>query len=221
LDINGGVDDLEFETRLYSYDGAVGLTDSPFDAAYWLYDTDWSNLDGTSGIEIYLEFDDPIEMTEDAFYFAAVISEYESPTELTVLGQLNSDTDNSTGRFSQAGSGDFVWFTSQTSTPAVRVITSEREAVELLAAGQGIRLEQNMPNPAATSTTVRFELGQSRDVVLEVRDGMGRVVSTHDMGTLGAGVHTLDLDVNGWASGMYTYTLVADGLRTTKKLTVK
>jgi hypothetical protein len=38
---------------------------------------------------------------------------------------------------------------------------------------------------------------------------------------LGAGVHTLDLDVNGWASGMYTYTLVADGLRTTKKLTVK
>ena len=221
LDINGGVDDLEFETRLYSYDGAVGLTDSPFDAAYWLYDTDWSNLEGTSGIEIYLEFDDPIEMTEDAFYFAAVISEYESPTELTVLGQLNSDTDNSTGRFSQAGSGDFVWFTSQTSTPAVRVITSEREAVELLAAGQGIRLEQNMPNPAATSTTVRFELGQSRDVVLEVRDGMGRVVSIHDMGTLGAGVHTLDLDVNGWASGMYTYTLVADGLRTTKKLTVK
>ena len=69
-------------------------------------------------------FDDPIEMTEDAFYFASVISEYEAEAELTVLAQLNSDTDNSTGRYSQAGDGSFVWFTSQTSTPAVRLITS-------------------------------------------------------------------------------------------------
>ncbi|MEY3009523.1 MAG: hypothetical protein RLZZ314_165 [Bacteroidota bacterium] len=220
LDIDGGAGELEFETRLYEFDGALGLTDSPFDAAYWVYDLDWSNTDG-SDIEIYLEFDDPIEMTEDAFYFASVISEYESPTELTVLGQLNSDTDNSTGRFNQAGSGDFVWFTSQTSTPSVRVITSEREAVALLEAGQGIRLDQNIPNPAMESTTIRFELGQPREVMLEVRDGMGRVVSTMDMGTLGAGVHSTDLNVSGWAGGLYTYTLVADGLRTTKKLTVK
>jgi hypothetical protein len=220
LDIDGGAGELEFETRLYEFDGALGLTDSPFDAAYWVYDLDWSNTDG-SDIEIYLEFDDPIEMTEDAFYFASVISEYESPTELTVLGQLNSDTDNSTGRFNQAGDGSFVWFTSQTSTPSVRVITSEREAVALLEAGQGIRLDQNIPNPAMESTTIRFELGQPREVMLEVRDGMGRVVSTMDMGTLGAGVHSTDLNVSGWAGGLYTYTLVADGLRTTKKLTVK
>jgi hypothetical protein len=46
-------------------------------------------------------------------------------------------------------------------------------------------------------------------------------VSTMDMGTLGAGVHSTDLNVSGWAGGLYTYTLVADGLRTTKKLTVK
>ena len=64
-------------------------------------------------------------MTEDAFYFASVISEYEAEAELTVLAQLNSDTDNSTGRYSQAGDGSFVWFTSQTSTPAVRIVTSE------------------------------------------------------------------------------------------------
>jgi len=226
LDIAGGYDDLEFETRLYTLDGTAGITDSPFDAAYWVFDPDWANPEGTSDIEIYLEFDDPIELgvldaTNTNYYFAAVMSEYESPTELTVLAQLNSDTDNSTGRFSQAGSGDFVWFTSQTSTPAVRLITSEREAVELLAQNSGIRLEQNMPNPAAGTTTIRFELAQSRDVVLEVRDGMGRLVTTNDMGTLGAGLHTWDLNLDGWASGLYTYTLRADGLRTTKKLTVK
>ena len=227
LTIDGAEDDLEFETRLYPLDGSAGITDSPFEAAYWVYDVAWSNPDGTSEIETYLEFDDPIDLETweigvgGNYYFAAVMSEYESATELTVQGQANSDSDNSTGTFSQAGDGSFVWFTSQTFTPAVRLITSEREAVELLEANHGIRLEQNMPNPAAGVTTIRFELGQSRNVTMEVRDGMGRLVTTNDMGTLGAGVHTWDLNLSGWASGLYTYTLKADGLRTTKKLTVK
>ncbi|MDA0940299.1 MAG: T9SS type A sorting domain-containing protein [Bacteroidetes bacterium] len=225
LDIAGGYDDLEFETRLYTLDGTATITDSPFDAAYWVFDPDWANLDGTTDIEIYLEFDDPIALgtlaDDGNYYFAAVMSEFESPTELTVLANLNSDSDNSTGRFSKTGDGNFVWFGSQTSTPAVRLITSEREAVELLANNQGIRLDQNMPNPAAGTTTIRFEIGQSHDVVLEVRDGMGRLVNTNDMGTLGAGLHTVELNLDGWASGLYTYTLQVDGLRTTKKMTVK
>ena len=112
-----------------------------------------------------------------------------------------------------------MWFTSQTFTPAVRLITSEREAVELLEANHGIRLEQNMPNPAAGVTTIRFELGQSRNVTMEVRDGTGRLVTTNDMGTLGAGVHTWDLNLSGWASGLYTYTLSRRPYD--KKLTVK
>ena len=77
---------------------------------------------------MYLSFEDAIELDEDAFYFAAAINEYEF-TQLTVLTELGSDTDNSTGNFNQAGDGSFVWFTSQTSTPAVRLITSEREGV--------------------------------------------------------------------------------------------
>ena len=227
LTIAGDEDDLEFETRLYTLDGSAGITDSPFDAAYWTYDRAWSNPAGTSDIEIYLAFDNPIDLETweigigGNYYFAAVIDEFGSATELTVLAQANSDSDNSTGNFNQTGAGDFVWFTSQTATPAVRLITSEREAIELLAANHGIRLEQNMPNPALGTTTIRFELGQSHDVELEVRDAMGRLVTSNDMGTLGAGSHTWDLNLSGWASGMYTYTLKADGLRTTKKLTVK
>ncbi len=227
LTIAGDEDDLEFETRLYTLDGSAGITDSPFDAAYWVYDVAWSNPAGTSEIETYLEFDDPIDLETweigigGNYYFAAVMDEFGSATELTVLAQANSDSDNSTGNFNQTGAGDFVWFTSQTATPAVRLITSEREAIELLAANHGIRLEQNMPNPALGTTTIRFELGQSHDVELEVRDAMGRLVTSNDMGTLGAGSHTWDLNLSGWASGMYTYTLKADGLRTTKKLTVK
>jgi hypothetical protein len=127
LDISGAPRDLEFETRLYTLDGSTGITDSPFEAAYWAYDTEWSNPEGTSNIEVYLAFDNPISLEPWAtgrYYFASVVSEFESPAELTVLAELNSDSDGSTGRFIQAGDGSFTWFVSQTSTPAVRLITA-------------------------------------------------------------------------------------------------
>ena len=128
LDMNGSIRDLEFETRLYSMDGSSTITDSPFDSAYWIYNPEWSNPEGTSDVEIYLPFDDPIALgtwpAEGQYYFASVVSEFESAAELTVLAELDSDTDSSTGQFSQSGSGNFVWFTSQTATPSVRLITA-------------------------------------------------------------------------------------------------
>jgi len=38
---------------------------------------------------------------------------------------------------------------------------------------------------------------------------------------LGAGLHMVELNLDGWASGLYTYTLQVGGLRTTKKMTIK
>ena len=121
LSIGGDVAELEFESRLYFYDGAVGITDSPFESTFWTYDTDWSNAG-----PIYLPFEDPIELDADAVYFAAVISEYESEGGLTVNAQLNSDTDTSTGAYFVDDAGNYVWFRSQTYTPAVRLVLSER-----------------------------------------------------------------------------------------------
>ena len=42
-----------------------------------------------------------------------------------------------------------------------------------------------------------------------------------DRGTLGAGTHTIDFDVNALSGGMYTYSLIANGVTVTKKMTVK
>ena len=62
MTIDGAEDDLEFETRLYTLDGSAGITDSPFEAVYRVYDVAWSNPDGTSEIETYFELDDPIDL---------------------------------------------------------------------------------------------------------------------------------------------------------------
>jgi hypothetical protein len=120
LAIDGHPAELEFESRLYFYDSTVGITDSPFESAFWSYDTTWSNAGPK-----YLPFDYPIELDADAVYFAGVIAEYESEGGLTVNAQLNSDTDNSTGEYNSTGAGDYVWFTSQTYTPAIRLILNE------------------------------------------------------------------------------------------------
>ena len=77
--------DLEFETRLYTFDGAVGLTDSPFETTYWIYNDSWTP-DGTeNGEYVYLPFEEPIELNTENSYFAGVINEFESETQLTVM----------------------------------------------------------------------------------------------------------------------------------------
>ena len=212
---------LEFESRLYDYDPEVGLTDSPFESTYWEYDDAWTPPDAESSDYVYLPFEDPIELDNEGFYFAGVISEFESESELTVLANANSDTDNSTGSYSQAGSGDFVWFTSQTATPAVRLILSERVGVDEIANANGIQLFQNVPNPANGTTMFRFEMLQARSVIFEIRDLQGRTVDVMDRGTLPAGAHQIQYDVTNLNAGVYTYSLVADGMRMTKKFIVR
>ena len=133
LNAAGESEPFEFTTRLYTLDGSATITDSPFDEAYWVFNAP-PNPTGDANLETYLAFDDPIDLgtwssqTGGNFYFAGVISEFESSVELTVLAEPNSDTDNSTGVYSQTGDGNFIWFTSQTSTPAVRLITGSFEA---------------------------------------------------------------------------------------------
>lgn len=212
---DGEVAELEFETRLYYYDNTVGITDSDFESTYWTFDPAWA------GTTQYLAFEDPIELDAQTVYFVGVIAEYESEGALTVSVQPDSDTDNSTGEYNVTGDGDYVWFTSQTYTPGIRLILSERVSVDEIASLNGITLLQNRPNPATNITTFSFELNSNKNVQFEIRDISGRVVANIDKGSLGAGTHTIDFDVTSLSSGMYTYTLVANGVSVSKKMTVK
>ncbi len=207
---DGQIAELEFETRIYT----DGTTDGTFEPSFWLFDSDWA------GTTQYLSFEDPVELEEDGVYFVAVISEFESEGALTVLAQPDSDTDFSTREFDQTGAGDFVWFPA-TFTPALRLILSERVNVDEIASLNGVSLLQNRPNPASSLTTFEFELNTSMDIQFEIRDLSGRVITMIDRGTLGAGNHTIDYNVNTLSGGMYTYTLIANGVTITKKLTVK
>ncbi|MFT6726729.1 MAG: hypothetical protein ACJAV7_001179 [Flavobacteriales bacterium] len=180
----------------------------------WTYDNEWNDA------PVYFPFDDEYDLSVDRVYQAGILEDIGSDQQITVMATANTDTDNSTVVFQQAGNGSFVWFGGQTDTPAIRLITSAWVGVEQLADLNGINLFQNMPNPANNNTTIRYSLEQPMDVAFEVFDLQGRVVATKDLGTLSAGDHQVELSTSNLSNGIYTYTLIANNIRLTKQMIV-
>jgi hypothetical protein len=78
-------------------------------------------------------------------------------------------------------------------------------------------LEQNYPNPFNPSTTINFELPKTSHVTLTVFDVLGRQVSVLVNERKEAGVHEVNFDASGLASGVYFYRLQAGDFVQSKK----
>ena len=217
---------IDFEIRWIDQDPELSIGDSPYQFTEFLTDPNWA---GTADNPVYypLAFEDEIEVSVDGlaspgFYAGAVITEFDfEDVELTVLGNGNSDTDNSTLIYQQAGSGDYVWFTSQTATPAIRLITCPVVSVDVLGAYNGVHLQNNYPNPTAGETRFTFTSDWGGDFMIELRDLQGRMVDVVDLGARPAGEHTVVYDATPLADGMYTFSLVTGDVRVTKKMRVQ
>ena len=66
-----------------------------------------------------------LEADELHVYFAAILLDSESESELTVMGNSNTDTDNSSAIYALSASGDFAWFGEQQDEPAVRLMVGD------------------------------------------------------------------------------------------------
>ncbi|MBI2501700.1 MAG: T9SS type A sorting domain-containing protein [Candidatus Latescibacteria bacterium] len=88
---------------------------------------------------------------------------------------------------------------------------------------QRFSLSQNFPNPFNSSTVIRFELPQSREVELAIYNLAGQKVATLLAGEREAGAYTLRWDGKDdsgkeLASGVYLYRLQGGGKVETRKL---
>ena len=81
-------------------------------------------------------------------------------------------------------------------------------------------IEQNYPNPAKEFTSVKVTLTKSAKVSLEVYNIVGQKVYEVASRDLSEGTHKIDLNVNGLKAGVYTYTVIANGERSTRKMMV-
>jgi chitinase len=79
-------------------------------------------------------------------------------------------------------------------------------------------LFNNYPNPFNPSTTIRYELPKTSQVILSVYDILGREVSVLVNERKDAGVHEVKFDAAGLASGVYFYRLQAGNFVQTRKL---
>ncbi|HMB90796.1 MAG TPA: T9SS type A sorting domain-containing protein, partial [Rhodothermales bacterium] len=81
-----------------------------------------------------------------------------------------------------------------------------------------IALSQNYPNPFNPTTTIAFALPQTAPVRLAVYDVLGREVAVLVDGVQPAGTHQVQIDARRWSSGMYFYTLEANGQQQTQRM---
>lgn len=82
------------------------------------------------------------------------------------------------------------------------------------------RLAQNYPNPFNPVTKIMFDIPVSGNVTLKVFDINGREVLTLVNETKNAGYYSTDFNAANVSSGIYYYTINANGFSSTKKMMV-
>ncbi len=83
---------------------------------------------------------------------------------------------------------------------------------------QAFELAQNHPNPFNPTTTIEFSTLETSMVSLSVFDLSGRQVASLVNGMMDAGNHSISFDASNLSSGVYFYTLQANGMSATKKM---
>lgn len=93
----------------------------------------------------------------------------------------------------------------------VKDFVSNPSAYELL---------QNYPNPFNPSTVISYNQPKEGFAEIKVYDILGNEVAQLFKGINTAGVHSCNFDASGLSNGTYFYTLRAEGIAITKKMTV-
>lgn len=116
-----------------------------------------------------------------------------------------------------------IYTAHQLSTPDVDVPTSVENSFPANLPLE-FTLQQNYPNPFNGTTRIRYGLPVRADVSLEVYNLAGRRVATYHERAVAPGYHSMNLNAENFASGVYIYRLSATGedktFRQVKKLVI-
>lgn len=89
---------------------------------------------------------------------------------------------------------------------------------ELISQTKQIELKQNYPNPFSSKTTIDFLLPFDSEVKIEVFTILGQSVALLLNEKRSSGLHSVEFDFSGLASGMYIYRLTTPNLSISKKM---
>jgi len=80
------------------------------------------------------------------------------------------------------------------------------------------KLQQSYPSPFNPNTLIDYSVPKAGNVSLEVYDLTGKKVATLVNEDKAVGNYRYDFNAGGLASGVYIYTLKANGINLTKKM---
>ncbi len=82
-------------------------------------------------------------------------------------------------------------------------------------------LYQNYPNPFNPTTTIRFDLKEQSNMMLDIYNVLGQKVEERDYGLMSAGRFNEVVDMNRFSSGVYLYRIEAIGIDGQKFSSIK
>jgi len=82
-------------------------------------------------------------------------------------------------------------------------------------------VSQNRPNPFNEQTQFDINLNKQANVIVEVTNLIGQVISTQNLGDLNSGNHTITINAENYSPGIYFYTVIADNNKITKKMIIE
>ncbi|HMB90797.1 MAG TPA: T9SS type A sorting domain-containing protein [Rhodothermales bacterium] len=195
---NGQLNFLELDTLQFYQDELATLPDTFYIGLSNMGDDDNYLVMGVT------EYDPQVDVDSVAFLFSPDF--YEGQSGWRVFADLSSQV---TG----LSLADRVLPIRATFSRDETVASEDADEVP-----ERIALSQNYPNPFNPTTTIAFALPQTAPVRLAVYDVLGREVAVLIDGVQPAGTHQVQVDARRWSSGMYFYTLEANGQQQTHRM---
>lgn len=174
---------------------------------------------------ISIELPTPILVEVDKIFQAEVqVPPIGSPAVIHAQSNLQEPGAGVLYDFAEPSGGPQGWFTLGDLAPLIRFRTQDAASVntEQLTYESGIKLTQNYPNPFTDNTMIQFQLDESSAVTFEVFDISGKLVYSQDFGNVPARTaQVFTFNREDLASGIYTYSIVTESERVSRKLTVE
>jgi hypothetical protein len=82
-------------------------------------------------------------------------------------------------------------------------------------------INQNFPNPFNGATTIPVNLKKSTDISVSIVNVVGQTVYAHNFAKSPAGINNLQIDFSNLNSGIYFYTVEAEGYKVTNRMVVE
>jgi len=138
-------------------------------------------------------------------------------TDDLIIGTSGISERGTSYLYNPAPGGSGPWFV-QSATPMVRMNFNPVLGLDEETAQFAVNV---FPNPAVNEAKVSFELANASDVTITVTDLAGKVVYTNALANSAAGKHSVQINTEAFAGGVYTVNFNTNSAIVSKKLIVK